>query len=428
MSIADVLIVGGGLAGLCCAKHLYDAGRSFLLLESSDRVGGRLRTDIVDGFQLDAGFAVLLTAYPEAQRLLDYERLRLGTFYPGAMVRFQGAFHHIADPLRHPIDAIAAFLSPVATTTDKLRLGIMRQRVCSGQIEELWHRPETAAGRALLDAGFSDAAIERFFKPFFGGVFFDRELNTSSRMLDFTFRMFATGDSALPAAGMGAIPVQIAASLPEASIKTGVRVASVSERCVTLADGRQLQAQRVVVATDWTAATRLLRGAFTLPESAATPTWRGTACVYFAAQTPPTDDAILMLDGDGTGPVNHVCVPSNVRREYAPAGSHLISCNIVGSEYEIAALESAAAHDTMLARVRGQMREWFGASADQWRHLKTLTIPRALPDQRPPHLSQSRRPIRLGETVFYAGDWLDNASINGAMESGRRVAERIIEG
>ena len=110
----DVVIVGGGLAGLCAAKTLTENGVSFVLLEASDGVGGRLRTDAVDGFLLDRGFAIFLTGYPEAQKTLDYDALSLKPFYAGADVRFQDAFHRVADPLRHPIDAVAS-LSPVAS-------------------------------------------------------------------------------------------------------------------------------------------------------------------------------------------------------------------------------------------------------------------------------------------------------------------------
>ena len=424
MSIGDVVIIGGGLAGLCCARTLHQAGRTFTLLEASDRVGGRVRTDVQDGYLLDAGFAVLLTAYPEAKRVLDYSALKLGTFYHGSLVRYGGSFHRLADPLRHPIDAVTGFLSPVASAVDKVKLGLMRQRACSGTLDELWSMPEQTAEKVLKDAGFSGVVIDRFFKPFFGGVFFDRELNTSSRMLDFTFRMFATGDTGLPAAGMGAIPAQIAAGLPAHAIKTGIRVAAVREREVVLADGRQLQAQNVVVATDWSMAPMLLAGCFQLPPQSREPKWRGTACVYFASDVAPLQQPILVLDGDGHGPVNHVCVPSTVCPSYAPEGKHLVSCSIVGSEAEIDALRD----EDLLPRVRTQMAEWFGASVDAWKHLRTVKIPRSLPDQSPPHLSPAQRPVRIGESVYMAGDWLDNASINGAMESGRRVAERIIAG
>ena len=99
---ADVLIIGAGLAGLCCARRLAEAGVTFQIVEASDGIGGRVRTDEVDGFLLDRGFQVLLTAYPEARRVLDYSRLDLKPFSPGALSWFAGRMNRLVDPWRTP--------------------------------------------------------------------------------------------------------------------------------------------------------------------------------------------------------------------------------------------------------------------------------------------------------------------------------------
>lgn len=170
---ADFVIVGAGLAGLSCARRLQAAQVEFQLVEDSGGVGGRFRTDVVDGFRLDRGFQILLTAYPEARDLLDYDRLDLHPFYPGALVRFDGRFHRVSDPTRHPIDALAGALAPVGSMIDKVRVLKVRRRARAGAMCDLFTRPEITTIEALRRDGFSSIMIERFFRPFLGGIFSD---------------------------------------------------------------------------------------------------------------------------------------------------------------------------------------------------------------------------------------------------------------
>ncbi|MGB1719326.1 MAG: FAD-dependent oxidoreductase, partial [Candidatus Latescibacterota bacterium] len=169
----DVAIVGGGVAGLCCARHLQALGLECAVLEASDAVGGRVRTDAVDGFLLDRGFQVLLTAYPEAQAMLDYDALDLGSFYSGALVRCDGRFARIADPLRHPLDGIQSVFNGVGSPIDKMRVGLLRQRVLRGSWEDLFRQPLQSTAEGLRAEGFSPRMIERFFRPFLGGIFLE---------------------------------------------------------------------------------------------------------------------------------------------------------------------------------------------------------------------------------------------------------------
>lgn len=409
--MTDVLIVGAGLAGLSCACELVGKGLSCLVLEASDEVGGRARSDKVDGFILDRGFQVLLTAYPEAERLLDYPALQLARFEPGALVRFDGRFHRVTDPWRRPSGALGSFFSPVGSVADKLRLARLRSRLVHTAPQDSL-ADETSTMEFLRDWGFSPRIIERFFRPFIGGIFLERELQTSSRMFEFVFRMFSLGDAALPSGGMGAIAHQLVSRLPEDSVCFGHRVVKVTPQVVTLASGAEIRARTVVVATDQTSAAQLLPELKPLGS-------RGTTCFYFAAKKAPISEPMLVLNGEGRGPINNLCVPSVVAHSYAPSGTHLVSATVIGNPGQ--------SPDELLAEVRGQLAEWFGTDVQGWRHLRTYWIPDALPSQTPAAGGATREETCVRPGLYVCGDHRDTASINGALASGRRVANAILE-
>ncbi|KXZ45256.1 hypothetical protein GPECTOR_56g352 [Gonium pectorale] len=417
---ADVIVVGAGVAGLNCAAQLAAKGVSPLVLEASDGVGGRVRTDVVDGFLLDRGFQIFLTGYPEAQSTLDYSALQLKPFYAGALVRTGGAFHRVADPLRHLADGLASLPNPVGSPVDKVMVGVFRLKSLLGTLEELLARPETTTLERLKAEGFSEAIISRFFTPFLGGIFFDRTLTVSSRLFEFVMRMLATGSNCLPAAGIGAVATQLAAKLPQGAINLGTRVSSVSGRTVTLADGTVLSARRgVVVAVEGPEAARLLGPALAGSPSKADP-GVGTCCLYFAAPQAPSPEPILYLngEGDGDGIVNNACFPSTVAPSYAPPGQTLVSVSTVGTFDQLSDGELEAA-------VRKQLGGWFGAGqVAAWRHLRTYRIPFAQPSQAPP--TNLTRPVSLGGGVFVCGDHRDSATLDGALKSGRRAAEALL--
>jgi phytoene dehydrogenase-like protein len=360
---------------------------------------------------LDRGFQVLLTAYPEARRILDYNALDLRPFYPGALIRYKKRFYRFADPWRRPIDGFLGIFTPVGNFTDKLRVRTLRSHVLTGSLSDLYNRPEATTLQALRNIGFSEGMIDRFFKPFIGGVFFDSSLGVSSRMFEFGFRMFSMGDTALPSGGMGAIPEQIAARLPAGTVRTETRVESIREDGVILQSGERVKARATVVATEGPEAARLL-GDKEKPGS------RSVSCLYYEAAEPPVSGPLLILNGEGTGPINSLCCPSSVAPNYAPKGKSLVSVTIIGVPDQ--------SDDQLESAVRTQLTEWFGSIVKGWRYLRIYRIPHALPMQVPPISDPTSRPAQIRPGLFVCGEYQNVPSIQWAMVSGRRAAEAVI--
>jgi phytoene dehydrogenase-like protein len=402
---ADVLIIGAGLAGLCCAKRLLEAGITFQIVEASDGIGGRVRTDEVGGFLLDRGFQVLLTAYPEARKILDYSRLDLRSFSPGALSWFAGRMNPIVDPWRESLR------SEFGTLGDKLRMARLLSRLKRTSIEQIFKRPERSTKDALKSEGFSQEIVHRFFRPFLGGILLDGELKTTSRMFEFVFKMLSEGSTSVPARGMGAIPLQIAEKFSVDSIRLNSRVESLHENEITLAGGESIRARAIVVATDGPSAAHLV--------GEAEPASRSVSCFYYSSEAPPIPRPMLTLNGDGAGPVNNFAVMSQVAPSYAPAGKQLISVSVLGTQE----LTEAQLSGFVIA----QMKNWFGVVARSWRLLKSYKISHAQPQQYPGALEPAERSARVRPGIYVCGDHRDNASIQGAMISGRRAAEAVIE-
>ena len=381
-----------------------------MIVEANDDVGGRVRTDVVEGFRLDRGFQVYLDAYPEAGDFLDLPRLGLRPFKPGALVYLDGRLHRVMDVFRDPRHLLASALAPVGSLADKLRVAALKWRISRSTLGDIAAREDLTTEAYLRRAGFSRRMIDVFFRSFYGGIFLERDLRTSSRMLEFTFQMFSRGSATLPAQGMQEIPRQLASRLPADAIRRGARVTEVHRGKITLASGGSLGGDAVVVAADATTAALLIPGLATQE-----PDWRGVTGLYFAAGKSPLREAIIALNGTGRGLVNNVCVLSDVAPGYAPPGQALISISVLGTP-AISDLET---------QVIAELEGWFGPQVSGWRHLRTDRIERALPEQ--PPVPGPRGPcFREIDGIFVCGDHLTSASIEGAIISGLRTADALL--
>ncbi|CAI5527022.1 unnamed protein product [Closterium sp. Naga37s-1] len=455
----DVVIIGAGLAGLRAAVALQEAGVPCVVLEGSDGVGGRVRTDEVDGFLMDRGFQIFLSAYPEAQQVMDYEALDLRPFYSGALVWFGGSFHRVADPFRHTSDGLSSLFNPIGSVFDKMRVGLLRLKAVSTPVEGILSAPESSIEEALKKQGFSNEMIDRFFRPFLGGIFFDNELSTSSRLMEFVLRMLALAPNTLPSSGIGALASHLASRLPSHSIRLNSPVSSISPAVPTdeadskgseagsgvpsllmMQDGKKILAKGgVIVAVEQPVAERLLLGEGgsdsssssssssssddTASSTSATANQepRSTVCLYFASDSPPpVSEPILFLNGSGSGIVNNLCFPSVVSPSYAPPGKTLVSVSLVGAYEDRTEAE-------LEARVRTELAGWFGKEeVEAWKMLRAYRIPFAQPGQRPPTDFSGEVEVEGKDGVYVCGDHKSSPTFDGALASGRRAAESLL--
>lgn len=408
--MTEVLIIGGGLAGLSAAQVFHKKNISYQLLEADTRVGGRIKTDLVDGYRLDRGFQVLLTAYPETKKYLDYEALNLKSFYPGAVILQEKGKTEIGDPLRKPSSLLKTVFANVGNIQDKVNILRLRLQLGQASLEEIFGREEISTLEALKAYGFSNQMIEQFFKPFMGGIFLESDLTTSRRMFDFVFKMFSSGDTSVPALGMEEIPKQMLQKLNPQNIHLEKEVQFIEKGRVICKGGAEYQAKRILIATE---ATGLVQQYAPKTKTDA----HAVTCVYFYADKAPLSKPILILDARPESLVNNVAVMSQVSPDYAPKGKVLISVSINGLPKHSTEELSALIKQTLFPSL--------GDSVLGWRPLKSYPIRYALPNQTQVNGKIEAEKIKLREDLYQTGDFLLNGSINAAMQAGRESAEII---
>lgn len=408
----DVIVIGAGLAGLAAARRLVRAGRDVVVLEASDAVGGRVRTDVVDGIRMDRGFQLHNPSYPEARRVLDQDALDLRPFVAGVAVRLDGRAHRLADPRRVPDQALASLVAPMGSPVSKAAFAAYAAACGTLPVARLLARPDVTAERALRDAGVSIITMERLVRPFLSGVFLESALTTSRRFLDLVLRSFVRGTPSVPALGMQRIPEQLAAALPEGAVRLGTRVESLTDDqdgVEVRTAGGAITARVAVVATDARTASALAPSVAMRPGHSVT-TW------YHLV---PQDSVLtagrpwLVVDGRQRGPIVNSVVLTHAAPDYAP-GRTLVSSSALGV--------LGSAEDERVAR--RHLSELHATDTSGWELVGTYPVTDALPDMSSP--LDVRLPSRVGASLLCAGDHRDTASIQGALVSGRRAADAAL--
>jgi protoporphyrinogen oxidase len=412
MQEEKIIIIGAGMSGLVAAIELEKAGFKPTILESSDRVGGRVKTDNYNGFLLDHGFQVLLTAYPEAKKYLDYEALDLKYFKPGAFICGEEKSFRISDPLREPATLFEMAFSPVGTLSDKIKIFQWNRSLRKLSVEEIFEKKEQTAISFLQEFGFSENIINQFFRPFFGGIFLENDLNTSSRMLEFVFKMFGEGHAAIPADGMQAIPQMLLDQLSQTEILLETIVEKIERNKVILNTGESLQADIIVIATQPDKLLPQMAGQFN--------GYQSVINLYYESDVAPTKQALIGLVPSEDFLINNFCVMNNTASNYAPEGKYLISVSVNDNKD----CEPSAMYNKVVNELRALYPSLIKAEI---KFVKQYIIDKALPKIDDFQYSMKPSNAKVQDGIYLAGDYLLNGSINAAMLSGRLAALAIYE-
>lgn len=408
-----VIVVGAGLSGLAAARHLTRHGVEVTVLEGSDAVGGRVRTDVVDGYRLDRGFQLYNPAYPEGARVLDHQALDLKPFIAGARVVVERGGRRrvlrVADPRRQPSWALSSLLARIGSPLSTARFGAYAVSCAVRSVPSLGRAPDITSAEALRRAGADHALMETVLRPFLSGVFLDSELATSRRFLDVVLKSFVRGTPSVPALGMQRIPEQLATGL---DVRLGHRVASATAGSVDVVGGDVHAGEAVIVATDPATAAALIPD-IQAPAGQSVTTW------YYRTDCAPAEladgEAVLILDGARRGPLVNTVVLSHAAPDYAPPGCALVAASALGA-WENPGQDNA---------VREHLAWLYGVPTTRWELIASYPISGALPAMPVPFTFQ--RPVRTAQGVYVAGDHRDTSSIQGALVSGRRAAQAVLD-
>ena len=382
---SDVLVVGAGLAGLSAAIKLQEAGRNVWVIESSDRPGGRVTSDIIDGFICDRGFQLINSKYPALQALNVIQEIDFIKAPRVIEVALGNQRRALGDPQVAPWTALDK-----ATGTIPEKLSLLRFLAASPKDNQSVEDVLSSSGSVYV----------RALRPFLQGVFLTDPKNVDARYGQSIVKSFVTGSPGIPRKGVAELSKALAARVD--SISYGVQADSIEGKVVRTSAG-DFKATTIIVATDATTATQLL-GLNEVARMAGCTTW------YHAVATNPSGSGRLVVDGQNRGPIINSIVISDISSDYAPVGQHLVSTTT-----DLGATESD---------VRRHLAIMWGISTHDWQLIAKYEIPAALPIQ-----SIGRaltQPVKVSEGLYVVGDHRAVPSQQGALFSGNLAAELIL--
>lgn len=401
-------IIGAGVSGLVAAATLEAKGYQPVILEASHTVGGRVKTDMVEGYQMDHGFQVLLESYPYAQKHLDYEALQLQKLQPGAVIFEYGKKYTIGDPVRNFGFLFSTLTANIGSIGDKFKILKLNRQLKRKTIEKIFESQEATTLEYLQDFGFTDTIIQKFFRPFFTGIFLEPDLQTSSRMFEFVYKMFGEGLATIPKAGAGAISEQLYKKLSKTDLQFDSRVTSISEKRIALANGEEIDSDFIIIATH----TDDL-----IPQMATTTEWKSCENLYFKTNQKVIDGALIGLNARKNAFVNNIFYPTSIESASSQSNDELLSVTVV-KKHDLPL-------EDLILMVKDDLRNDFGITDTYF--LKYYSINRALPDLQ--DLKYKRQPSEslIMRNMAIAGDQLLNGSLNAAMIAGEAAAEACHE-
>jgi protoporphyrinogen oxidase len=405
---AKIYIIGAGVSGLIAAKILEDNGFYPVILEATDRIGGRVKTDLVDGYQLDHGFQVLLTAYPAAKRHLDLEALDLQYFLPGAAIFKNKSQKIIGDPLKDMSLLFSTLFSGIGTISDKLKVVQLNNKLKKKSLSAIFSDKEQSTFSYLTNFGFSKEMVNDFFRPFFSGIFLETQLETSSRMFEFVYKMFGEGSASIPKKGMEAIPKQLQEKLNNTVIKLNTKVAAIKNEEITLVDGETLESHFIIVAAE---ATNLVEGLKNRPTE-----WKSCHSLYFETDNKVIGKRLIGLIAKRGSLINNIFYNTNLKA-ISKGKKELLSVTIIDNQN--------LTTEQLIKQVKSELKDYCGI--DVIRLIKQYDIPMALPKLEGLKYEVLPSETRLNTNVFLAGDTVLNGSLNAAMISGESAACGLIE-
>ena len=403
-----VHIIGGGISGLVAAQVLENSGFSPVILDAESRVGGRLKTDIVKGHQLDRGFQVLLSSYSAAKKYLDYKSLNLQKLQAGSCVFADGKQYFFGDPLRDLSLFIPTLFSPLGTLGDKLKIAKLNFQLQRKTLDKIFEDREITTKEYLIAKGFSKTIIKNFFTPFFRGIFLEEELYTSSRMFEFVFKMFGEGLALLPKGGIEDIPRHLKDKLQKTEIYHNSFASSVKDMEITLADGKKIKTNYTIIATEPTNLVEGLKGQDT--------GWKSCQNLYFTCSRRVYEKAFIGLVSNQECLINNIFYPTSVPTN-KKTKDELLSVTIVK--------DHGLAEKELIERVKKELKE--ECKIEDVEFLKFYNIPRALPKLSNLQYDISPSETKLKDGIFLAGDVLLNGSLNAAILAGEKAAMGVLD-